>query len=157
MTFLFPKIWDLIDLFKEQCRLSRWETVENEDLVKTEDGEYHGFLWTKTIHPSTFEKIVTNRKCGICRGNYYEVVNISYICWLFPETPPESLILWINGRPKLAQKTAIFDLSCAYIGKGICRKLNETESIVFKEFEHFLEEEWSIEFMSIDKLPALTA
>ena len=156
MNLSFPTVWSLIDSFKERCRLSYWETCETEDWVKTEDGKYHSFLWTQTIHPSTFERIAANRKCGIRRGTYYEVVGISYTGWLFQERPPEFLISWIKENPDLTMKTAIFDLSCVYTGENICRRFNETESIVFKEFEQFLEEEWDIEFKPVDELPALT-
>ena len=156
MSSSFPTVCSLIDSFKERCRLNGWETCETEDWVKTEDGKYHSFLWTQTIHPSTFEKIATNRRCGIRRGNSYEVVDISHTGWLFQERPPEYLISWIKENPGLAEKTAIFDLSCVYTGENVCRKFNETESIVFKEFEKFLEEEWDLEFKPVDELPALT-
>jgi len=156
MNLPFPKIWSLIDCFKERCRFSGWETCETEDWVKTEDGEYHSFLWTQTIHPSTFERIASNHRCAIRRGISYEVVDISYIAWLFQERPPEFLISWIKENPELTKKTAIFDLSCVYTGENICRKLNETESNVFKEFEQFLEKEWEITFKPVDEMPALT-
>ena len=156
MSPSFPTVCSLIDSFKERCRLNGWETCETEDWVKTEDGKYHSFLWTQTIHPSTFEKIATNRRCGIRRDNSYEVVDISHTGWLFQERPPEYLISWIKENLELAEKTAIFDLSCVYTGENVCRKFNETESIVFKEFEKFLEEEWDLEFKPVDELPALT-
>ena len=57
MNLQFPTVWNLIERFKERCQSSGWETCETEDLIKTEDGEYHSFLWTQTIHPSTFERI----------------------------------------------------------------------------------------------------
>jgi hypothetical protein len=156
MNLPFPTIWSLIDSFKEHCRLSGWETCETEDWVKTEDSEYHNFLWTQTIHPSTFERIASNHKCGIRRGISYEVVDISYIAWLFQERPPEFLMSRVKENPELSKKTAIFDLSCVYTGENVCRKLNETESTVFKEFEQFLEEEWEITFKPVDEMPALT-
>ena len=156
MSLPFPTILSLIDSFKERCILSGWETCENEDWVKTEDGKYHNFLWTQTIHPSTFERIASNHKCGIRRGASYEVVDIAYTCWLFPERPPEFLISQVKENPELKEKTAIFDLSCVYTGDKVCRKVNETESSVFKEFEQFLEEQWELEFEPEDELPALT-
>jgi len=156
MNLPFPNIWSLIDRFKERCRLSGWETCETEDWVRTDDGKYHNFLWTQTIHPSTFERIVSNHKCGIRRGMSYTVVDIAYIAWLFPERPPEFLISQVKQNPELKKKTAIFDLSSVYSGEKVCRKINKTESIVFKEFEQFLEEEWDLEFKPVDKLPALT-
>jgi len=156
MNLSFPTIWGLIDSFKERCRLSGWETCKTEDWVKTEDGEYHNFLWTQTIHPSTFERIASNHKCGIRRGVSYEVVDISYIAWLFQERPPEFLMSRVKENPELSKKTAIFDLSCVYMGENVCRKFNETESSVFKEFEQFLEEEWEITFKPVDEMPTLT-
>jgi hypothetical protein len=132
------------------------ETCETEDWIRTDDGKYHNFLWTQTIHPSTFKRIISNHKCGIRRAISYEVVDVAYTCWLFPERPPELLISQVKENPELKAKTAIFDLSCAYAGENVCRKINETESIVFKEFEQFLEEEWDLEFKPVDELPALT-
>jgi hypothetical protein len=155
MNLQFPPVWNLIDSFKERCRLNGWETCETEDLVKTKNGEYHSFLWTQNIKPSTFERIATRHKCGVRRENSYEVVNISYMCWLFQERPPEFLINWIKESPSLAQKTAIFDLSCVYTGENVCRKFNDTNSVVFYEFERFLEE-WNLEFKPVNEIPALT-
>ena len=156
MNLPFPTIWRLIDSFKERCRLSDWETCETEDWVRTDDGKYHNFLWTQTVHPSTFNRIVSNHKCGIRRGVSYAVVDVAYTCWLFQERPPEMLISQLTENPELENTTAIFDLSSAYKGENICRKLNETESCVFKEFEQFLEEEWNLEIKPVDELPALT-
>jgi hypothetical protein len=156
MNSSFPTIWNLIDCFKEHCRLNGWETCETEDLIKTEDGEYHSFLWTQTIHPSTFERIATSRKCGIRRDVSYEVVDISYIAWLFQERPPDFLTSLIKESPELVQRIAIFDLSGVYAGEKVCRKFNETDSSVFKEFERFLEENWDITFKPVDEVPALT-
>jgi hypothetical protein len=156
MNLAFPTIWSLIDSFKERCRLNGWETCETEDWVRTDDGKYHNFLWTQTIHPSTFERIISNHKCGIRRGMSYDVVDIAYTCWLFPERPTEFLMSRLKENPELKKRTAIFDLSCVYSGENVCRKINETESIAFKEFEQFLEEEWDLEFEPSDELPALT-
>lgn len=155
MNQQFPTIWRLIDRFKEQCRLNGWETCETEDLIKTEDGKYHSFLWTKTIHPSTFERIAANRKCGIRLHDSYNVVDISYMAWLFQERPPEFLISFIEENPEFAQRIAIFDLSGVYAGETICRKFNETESSVLMEFEQFLEDNWGISFSSVNEVPAL--
>jgi hypothetical protein len=156
MNLPFPKVWTLIDSFKERCRLNGWETCENEDWVKTNDGEYHNFLWTQTIYPSTFERISSNHRCAIRRGMSYEVVDMSYIAWVFQEKPPEFLIQKVKENPELSKKTAIFDLSYAYTDEALCRKLNETDSRVFREFEQFLEEEWDVKFETVDEMPALT-
>lgn len=156
MSLSIPKIWNIIDSFKEQCRLCSWETSETEDWVKTEDGKYHNFLWMRTIHPSTFEKITSNCKCGVCRYVSYEVVDIAYMAWLFQERPPEFILSKVKENPELSEKMALFDLSCAYLGEKTCKKFNKTDSRVFIEFEKFLEDELNLELKSVDEMLTLT-
>lgn len=156
MSLSIPKIWNIIDSFKEQCRLCSWETSETEDWVKTEDGKYHNFLWMRTIHPSTFEKITSNCKCGVCRYVSYEVVDIAYMAWLFQERPPEFILSKVKENPEMSEKMALFDLSCAYLGEKTCKKFNKTDSRVFKEFEKFLEDELNLELKSVDEMLTLT-
>jgi len=156
MSLSIPKIWNIIDSFKEQCRLCSWETSETEDWIKTEDGKYHNFLWMRTIHPSTFEKITSNCKCGVCRYVSYEVVDIAYMAWLFQERPPEFILSKVKENAELSEKMALFDLSCAYLGEKTCKKFNKTDSRVFMEFEKFLEEELNLELKSVDEMLTLT-
>jgi len=155
MNLRIPKVWELIDLFKGQCQLKGWKTSEHEDWVKTGDDEYHNFLWIQTVHPSTFEKIAVNHKCAIRKGVSYQVVDVSYTAWLFPQSPPENLTQTVKENPELSRRTAIYDLSLAYAGKPLCLKINETDSTVFKEFEKFLEKELRVEIKPVHKLPAL--
>ena len=136
--------------------MSGWETCETEDWVKTEDSKYHNFLWLQTIHPSTFERIGSNRRCGIRRGMSYEVVDVAYMAWLFKERPSDFIVSRVEDNPELSEKMAIFDLSYAYLGENVCRKFNETDSMVFMEFERFLEEEWNLELKPVDEMPTLT-
>jgi hypothetical protein len=155
MNLRIPKVWELIDLFKGQCQLKGWKTSEHEDWVKTGDNEYHNFLWIQTVHPSTFEKIAVNHKCAIRKGVSYQVVDVSYTAWLFPQGPPENLMQTVRENPELSRRTAIYDLSLAYAGKPLCLKINETGSTVFKEFEKFLEKELGVDVKPVHKLPAL--
>ena len=156
MNLSIPKIWNIVDRFKEQCRFCSWETSETEDWIKTEDGQYHNFLWMRTIHPSTFERITSNCKCGIRRDVSYEVVEIAYIAWLFQERPPEFIISRVKESPELSEKMAIFDFSCAYLGENFCKKFNETASTVFMEFEKFLEDQWDLDLKSANEMLTLT-
>jgi hypothetical protein len=149
----FPKVWSLIDSFKKWCRLKGWETSEDEDWVKADNGEYHNFLWIRTINPSTFKRIVSSHRCAIRRGMSYEVVDVSYIAWLFQEKPLESLIQRVKENSEFLKRTAIFDLSCVYTDEAFCRKLNETESRIFKEFEQFLEEKWKVKLTPSTNCP----
>jgi hypothetical protein len=155
MNLSIPKVWTLLDLFKDKCQLKGWKSSEHEDWVKTGDEEYHNFLWIQTVHPSTFEKIAVNHKCAIRKGISYQVVDVSYTAWLFPQSPPENLMQMVNENPELSRRTAIYDLSLAYAGKPLCIKLNETDSTVFKEFEKFLQEELGVEIKPVRKLPGL--
>jgi len=155
MNLRIPKVWELLDHFKDQCQLKGWKTSENEDWVKTGDNEYHNFLWIQTVHPSTFEKIAANHKCAIRKGVSYQVVDVSYTAWLFPQSLPENLMQTVKENPELSRRTAIYDLSSAYTDKPLCLKLNETASVVFKEFEKFLEKELGVEVKPVHKLPAL--
>lgn len=139
-----PRIWELIGHFKEECHSRGWKTSKNEDWIKVDD-EYHNFLWARSIHPSTFKKIVTACKCAIKQGMSYQVVNVAYTAWLFSETPLEMLVLTVANDPKLAKRIAIYDLSNVYAGKPTCLKINETKSKVFQEFENYLEKRWRVQ------------
>lgn len=140
-----PTIYQLVKCFKEECQLKGWETSEHEDWVKLEC-EYHNFLWIQSIHASTFEKVTKSRKCAINKGSLYLVVDVSYTAWLFPETPSESLMQLIEDNPNLSRMTAIYDLSSFYEGNPICKKLNKTDSRVFREFEMFLKNNLGVKF-----------
>ncbi|KPV64320.1 MAG: hypothetical protein AOA66_0280 [Candidatus Bathyarchaeota archaeon BA2] len=147
-----PKIWELLEGFKDQCQLRGWKTSEHEDWVKIGD-EYHNFLWTQTVHPSTFKKIAVNHKCAIRKGVSYRVVDISYTAWLFTQGPSEELLETVKENPELSRRTAIYDLSWMYTGKPFCSKLNETKSMAFQEFEKFLEEKWKVKVKPVHKPP----
>ncbi len=139
-----PKIWELLQDFKDRCKSRGWETSEHEDWIKTND-DYHNLLWIRTVHPSTFEKVALNQKCAIRQGLSYHVVDVSYTAWLLPQPPPRELIQRVLDNPELSSKTAIYDLSWASEGKPVCVKLNMTESQVFREFENFLEDRCGVE------------
>lgn len=147
-----PRVWDILKFFKEECQLRGWKTSEHEDWVSMND-QYHNFLWARTVHPSTFKKVVEARKCAVRQGISYQIVDMSYMAWLFPETPPKELVRTVARDPELSRRIAIYDLSRVYAGKPFCLKLNETDSKVFQEFEVFLEKKLAVEFKSAQDLP----
>ena len=149
----FPRVWDLLDRFKLQCQLGGWKTSRHEDWVRTDDGKYHNFLWAQTVHQSTFKKVVKNHKCAIREGVSYQVVDISYSAWLFPRSSPENLIQTVRESIELSRRTAIYDLSHVYTDKLLCLKLNETDSMVFRRFEKFLEDELGVEVRPAHSAP----
>lgn len=142
-----PRVWELIRFFKDECRTQGYSASEHEDWVHI-DGQYHNFLWTRTIYPSTFTKIAKASKCAIKEGISYRVVDVTFTAWLFSESPPEGLLRTVMDDQNLARKIAVYDLSGLHFSKPICVKLNQTQSKVFKEFEDFLRKKWGIEFKS---------
>lgn len=52
---------------------------------------------------------------------------------------------------ELSKKTALYDLSEVYQGKPLCLKLNETDSLVFEEFEKFLKKTYGVESKQLYK------
>ena len=147
-----PNAWELLTRFKGWCRLKGWETSEHGDWVKTGDNKYHNFLWSQTVHPSTFKKIAGKHKCVLHNGTFYQVVDVSYTAWLFLQSPPENIVKKVRENPRCSKTTSIYDLSHAFTDKPFYLKLNETNSIVLKEFERFLEEELAVEVNSIHKI-----
>lgn len=138
-----PKVWEILNRFKDLCQSKGWKTSEYEDWVMV-DNKYHNFLWGRKIYPSTFRKVAMNHKCAIREGASYQIVKTAYTAWLFPEKPPKILMETVMDNEELLKRTAIYDLSPVYAGKPICWKLNRTDSVVFQEFERFLQEKCGI-------------
>lgn len=134
------KIWEIMEKFKNSCKRRDWTTSENEDWVKTEDS-YHNFIWTRDVPISSFKRIVSNRKCIIREAFSYRVIEAAYTAWLFSEKPSDDITKMISENPAFSSKIALYDLSSLLKGKGLCSRLNDTNSPVFKEFETFLKNE----------------
>lgn len=142
-----PKVWEILKKFKNLCTFKGWRTSESEDWIEVDD-KYHNFLWARDIHPTSFKKIVSNRKCVIREGLSYRVVEASCTAWLLCEAPSKLLFEAISENPELHDKVAIYDLSPLLSGKNLCVKLNYTNSPVFHEFENFLKEEFKVKLKS---------
>jgi len=150
----FPKVWEIIDRFKSLCKSRGWRVCEYEDLVEAE-GEYHSFVWAQKVYINTFRRVVANSQCSIREGISCRTVNVSYMAWVLQESPPESAIRMVAEEPRLSKRIATYDLSEAYAGRPLCLKQNETKSVVFQEFEKFLNMEYDIKIQPIYKLPPL--
>lgn len=143
-----PRIWDLLKSFKELCSRKGWKTSDYEDLVKTDD-EYHNLIGTRTIHPSTFKRILSSKKLGVPEGKSYRVIDVSYTAWIFQQSPSEQLVETLTSDSELSKKTALYDLSGVYQGKQFCSKFNQTDSRVFDEFEKFLKETYGVKMKQL--------
>jgi len=139
-----PRVWELLKHFKESCHRKGWQTSDYEDIVKIDD-EYHNFIGTRTIHPSTFRRIISNKKIAVPEGKSYRVIDVAYTAWVFQKPLSKKLIDNLTVNSDLSKKTALYDLSEVYQGKPTCFKLNETDSRVFDEFERFLKETYGVE------------
>ncbi len=146
---IVPKVQAILDKFKQSCRLRGWKTADAEDWVEAYD-KYHSFLWAKNVHSSSFRRIMTKSRCVIRRGLSYEVVDASYIAWLFLDKPKKSLAREISENPDFAGRAALYDLSQTSEGKSSVFKLNNTDSEVFLEFERFLRNELGIKLETLD-------
>jgi len=101
---VLPKVWDLIDRFKNRCRSRGWKAREHEDMVER-GGECHLFLWIRRVNPHTFEKIVSRPlTCGVRECASYRVVHVSYLAWTLPESPPENVTRLVIERSDLSKK-----------------------------------------------------
>jgi hypothetical protein len=138
-----PRVWEILKRFKDFCRFRGWKTSESEDWVEVGD-EYHNFLWARNIHPSSFRRIVSSRKCVVREGLSYRVLDASYTAWLLSETPSEAMVKTVSDNPDFSRRIALYDLSPLLEGKNLCVKLNCTDSPVFHEFESFLRKELNI-------------
>ncbi|MGB9676510.1 MAG: hypothetical protein ACPL0C_04910 [Candidatus Bathyarchaeales archaeon] len=143
-----PKVWEILEKFKSICNRRGWKASENEDLIRIGD-EYHNFLYVRDIPLSSFKKIASSRKCAVQEGLSYRVVEAAYTAWLFLEPPSKALLLEILENPEFYGHIALYDLSPLLEGKNLCAKINETGSLVFQEFENFLERELNVKFEAI--------
>jgi hypothetical protein len=144
------RIWEILKNFKERCRFRGWRTAESEDWVEI-NSRYHNFLLAKNLHPSSFKSIVSNKKCVVREGASYRVVEAAYTAWLFSETSPENFVNIVLEDENLSKRVAIYDLTSLFEGKT-CFKINQTDSLVFQEFENFLEKEFKVKLMHYPKL-----
>lgn len=140
---MISKIAEILDRFKHFCRSKGWKTSESEDWIEFND-KYDSFLWAKNVSPASFKAIISNMKCVVQKGLFYDVVEPSHMAWLFPERTSENLTKAIMENPDFSKHVAIFDFSPLLEGKNLCAKLNNTDSPVFREFEVFLEAELQI-------------
>jgi hypothetical protein len=140
---VISRVWEILSKFKLFCISLGWKTSESEDWVEME-GNYHSFLWTRDVHPSSFRRIALEKKCVVREGASYRVVEASYSAWLLSHTPSEELVRTICENPALSKSVALYDLSQVTKGKDLCVRLNNTGSQVFQEFEKFLQSELKV-------------
>ncbi len=140
----FPKVWELLERFKENCSSRGWKTSESEDIIEIQS-QYHNFIGAVGTHPSTFERIASSRRRAIREGKSYRPIEVSYTAWIFQQPPSEKLVETLTQNSELTKNNALYDLSSIYKGEPFCRRLNRTESPGIKQFEKFLKEIYGVE------------
>lgn len=140
------KLFSLMERFKWKCMSRGWKTSEGGDWVAVGE-EYHNFLAIRSIHPSSFKAVAASRKCVVRDGLAYRVVDAAYTAWLFSENPPQELAKLVAESLELSRHIALYDLTPLLNGDKACIHCNYTDSVVFREFENFLERECGVHFI----------
>jgi hypothetical protein len=148
------RVWEILSRFMRVCKHMGWKTSEDDNWVEVSNS-VHSLVWTTEVHPSSFRRIVSNKKCVIKEGVCYHVVEPSYTAWLFSQSPSDEVLRTVTGNSAFSDKVALYDLSHLSHGENVCVKLNNTDSLVFKEFEDFLEEELKVKLQSLPALPSV--
>ena len=144
------KVWNLLDEFKERCKLKAWNIHEKEDIIEAEN-EYHRFVWTKRLYPNTFKRVATHQLYFIQEGIQGRKVKISYVAWILLKDPSVPIWRIISEMSDITRRVAMYNVSPTLTGRHECKKLNETSSVVFAEFEQFLKTEYGIKFKPIKR------
>ena len=141
------KIWEIVARFKRRCKTKGWLVIEHEDIIRRNE-EFHNIQWIRKIYPSTFKRVATDETYTIQEDVSYRAIDVSYNAWICATPLSGSLKQTIAKNPELLDRNAVYDLS-KISTKGVVKKLNNTNSDVFQEFESFLKDELQFELNPI--------
>ena len=144
------KIWHILDEFKEHCKLKAWDIHEKDDIIEAEN-KFHRFIWTYRLYPNTFRRVVMHPSYPIQEGIHSRTVRISYVAWLLLKNPSASIWQVFGEIPDITKRVALYNVSSALAGGNECQKLNETNSVVFAEFEQFLKTVYGMKLKPIKR------
>jgi len=143
-----PTPLSLVERFFEHCREMGWTTGEFSDFVKHGE-KYYCFVWVKSSYQGRIPEILMDNRSSILEEGGYGVRNLNYKALIFREPPPPSLINALARDSQLSKRVAVYDLSPLYEGEEVCRCLNETETLVYREFEDFLRKRYCATLTSL--------
>ncbi len=69
--------------------------------------------------------------------------------WIFEKKVPLEVFTEVVVEPDLLSHTAIYDLSPLYEGRRECSKVDQTENVVFLDFEEFLKVNYDVRFVEL--------
>lgn len=130
--------WQIIEEFRQNCRKKGWIVLEGKDLIDEREGKYHYLIPVHQIYPETFKRVTSTLYHHVKEGLSFKSIPVSYIAWVSYKLIPEDVIRILINKPELASKVALYDFNQLSSGEKKCLKMNETDSVVFQEFEAFL-------------------
>lgn len=157
---------EIINRFKEHCnKFKGWQTYRSVNLVQVKNS-FHRLIWIGNLMPETFKSAVKDHLCTIqispVRFEPFDYVNgyvseecpfrtvkLQFMAWVLPKQPKKCIVKFLEKRPRLQERVALYDLSRFFDDMPIIAKLNRTKSIVFDEFEKFLISYYGAEFKDI--------
>lgn len=143
-----PDIQALIDQYKSFCKSLGWRSPEYDDWIWS-GADYHKFYWHHGLTAPLFSGFVQSKSVYIQEGSRLHLNEARCTAWIFKKKVPQEVFTQVVDDLDLLRRTAVYDLSPAYEGKLQCFKVNQTESIVFREFEEFLDVKYGIRFIEL--------
>lgn len=152
MSIIQIKPWDLIERFCEHCdKIKGWHTYKAEGLVQIKES-FHEFIWAHNPVTETFKSVILNSSCVIPNSQEFfetfdfverdvsyrfpfKMVRVSFIAWVLSAGPSKGILDFVRKRPQIQRWVALYDLDRFFKSGSDCKRLNKTESEVFKEFE----------------------
>jgi hypothetical protein len=136
--------------FRDWCRLRQqgWKFKADENWFAC-SGAYHSFTHQEKMDASSFRELIDDYRIYLRKEELVSTI-LSFIALLFTEKPPQNMII-IFSDPKLLSRVAFYDLSEACRGRRLSVTINRTESVVFREFEAFLEKIYGLIHESFER------
>lgn len=134
---IFPFQIKLLERFK-RIKRPDWKWQGSADFVKV-DNQYHSFLVFSTpdreLSNHVFLMISKKKQTAYVDRTGEHFVSLSYIAWFLGTYSARLSDLLRNQENELSHNTALY---CLAPHRSICFVYNNTNSVVFKEFERFL-------------------
>lgn len=119
-----------------------WKAAEDGSWVKAQ-GEYHVFLYCRSISLSTLKSMVRNSKCSIFEDGLWSVREATLMVFIFPRSLTPELTREVEASPELTSKALLYDFGrLTRLGKG---------NNITDEFERFLRGEYGLSFCPLQK------
>jgi hypothetical protein len=137
------QIFNIVHQFKHRCKTKGWGVLEPEEVIQR-DNQMINILWTRAIHPATFNRIARDETYTVRDGRGYHPIHVSYNAWISATPISNAFKRTLRKHPQLLERNAIYTLRLEDTERT-AKTLNKTHSHVLQEFEQFLKDEQSFE------------